>query len=61
MEAALLSGDGSRLPIASRNRCRVDDLQTYQTTSAEEFEKRMVLDSQVCLPPRTIVESTFVL
>ena len=32
--------------------------QTSQTTSAEEFEKPMVLDSQVCLPPRTIVEST---
>jgi len=26
MEAALLSGDGSRLPVASRNRCRVHDL-----------------------------------
>src|SRR5271157_5810235 len=35
--------------------------QTSQTTGAEEFEKRMVLNSQVCLPPRTIVESTFVL
>lgn len=26
MEAALLSGDGSRPPVASRNRCRVHDL-----------------------------------
>ena len=26
MEAALLSGDGSRLPVVSRNRCRVHDL-----------------------------------
>jgi hypothetical protein len=26
MEAALLSGDGSRLPVASRNRCRAHDL-----------------------------------
>src|SRR5271165_241292 len=35
--------------------------QTSQTTSAEEVEKLMVLNSQGCLPPRTIVESTFVL
>ena len=61
MEAALLSGEGSRLPVASRNRCRVHDLPDLSDNECGGVEKRMVLDSQVCLPPRTIVESTFVL
>ena len=58
MEAALLSGDGSRLPVASRNRCGVYDLTDLSDNRCGGVRERMVLDSQGGLPPRTPVEIT---
>src|SRR5271157_31320 len=60
MEAALLSGDGSRLPVASRNRCGVHDLPDLSDNKYGGVRETDDLNSQVCRPPRTIVASTFV-
>src|SRR5271166_1460 len=59
MEAALLSGEGSRLPVASRNRCRVHDLPDLSDNKCRGVRETDSSQPQVCLPPRTLVESTF--